>query len=239
MPTFFSTQIPKDQKIITLDGDEAHHLSRVLRVKPGEALQLGLGDGTLHEGQILSVGVTVEVELMKQLPAPPQPYPVWLYLALLKNDKMEWVTQKATELNIQGIQLIQSRRSICDELKASKWDRLHKITRESQKQCGRLTPLHIKKPIAFEKIILAETEGLHLLCAESGESRKPILKTLTEHKKLPCHVWIGPEGGWDKQEFEMAQNQNFIFVSLGPLILRAETAAVAAMSMTTGFLQNH
>lgn len=227
MHTFFVLE-KSDRPLFSLEGEDAHHLSKVLRLKIGEKVKAATTDGKLFLAEVASIGKAITLTKLNPLEVPPPPLPIHLHLALLKAEKMEWVIQKAVELNIEAVHLVITQNSVRQELSDSKWNRILKIADEAQKQCGRLEKLKLFPPAQLEKAI--STDGTHLACLEKGERKS--LKELIQAGTLvsPIHIWIGPEGGWDEKEIDLMNQKKFIPVTLGPLVLRAETAALHAVS---------
>src|SRR3990167_474553 len=124
MPTFQVKPSDIAKELFEITGSEAHHLIRVLRVKPGEQLRLADGKGNIYTGIVAVVGKGVTVKITGPLTSPPPPFPLHLYLSFLKREKMEWVVQKGIELNIEAIHLFGSAHSVRTDLSPSKWNRL-------------------------------------------------------------------------------------------------------------------
>lgn len=215
---------------VTLRGDAARHLGKVLRAREGEIIRLTNGSSKLYEGRIESVGREVAVKITRELRLPPAPYPVHLFLSLLKREKLEFLIEKAVELNVEAVHLVVSKRSIRQDLSGAKWERLGKIADAALNQCGRIVPLQIKEPADFEKTVDAYSGMAHLWMNEREESKT--LKRLFSAEKIspPYGIWIGPEGGWDSSETERALSAKFHSLSMGSIILRAETAALHSCS---------
>lgn len=232
MPTFLSKLSEIKKGIFTITGKEAHHLTRVLRVQKGEQLKITDGEGHLFEATIIELNRGVTLQILRTLPPLPPPFPVQLFLSLLKSEKMEWVVQKAVELNVEAVHLVCAERSIREEISDSKWQRLGKIAGEAQKQCGRPSPLRLSKSEGSLTELLkreAQKKGTHLFFRE--DLKEGTFKNLFKKGLAPPYtLWIGPEGGWDPVEIETAKQNKLHSVSLGPLILRSETAALHALS---------
>ncbi len=234
MPFHYASSQTNPNTLI-IDNEEAHHLIRVLRVHVGDILKVVSPSGKLLEGIVTDVSKTeVLIEKKNDLPTPPPPYPIHLFLALIKPEKIEWVIEKATELNMASLTLIKTDHSNKDSISDNKWQRFKKITAESQKQCERIVPLQLNPIKNFDKI--DSSEFLNLFCIER-ENCSSIKDTLTKKNEQPLAVYIGPEGGWSEKEILSAQERNFQFVTLGPLVLRAETAALHAISSILAITQ--
>lgn len=238
MPTFRIEQQATIGARVPLPKKEARHLSSVLRIVAGDCVRVMDPAGGRYEGSVVQEGKGLSVLIDKKLPPLPDPYPVHLFLSLLKRDKIEWVIQKSVELNMAAVHLITTERSIRQELSAMHMKRLERIAEEAQKQCGRPRPLVIAPPILMGTLSgTAETKGFQNLFFHDAEEAVP-LSTLfrnnssffIHHSSMPFALWIGPEGGWTKEEISFARENNFHLVRLGPLTLRAETAALCAIS---------
>lgn len=231
MHTFFSQTEPQNNQL-TLDTKNLHHLQKVLRVKNGENLKIATPSGKLYLVSYQDGDLIVTKELIP--PAAPLPY--HLYVALLKGDHLEWVLEKAVELNAASLTFVISQNTVAKEIKPNKWERLKNLVLEANKQCGRLEPLKINTPQALQKLVNLSTQekGVQILLNET-ESGLTLEKALSQTKP-PYHLWIGPEGGWDKNELLLMQQHNFVSATAGNIMLRAETAAIYAASVAQGKL---
>jgi len=212
----------KDRLIILSDPELVSQIRRVLRLKEGD--QIILCDGKSKEAIVkiieIAKNIKVEVQEIKKSQNETDIYGI-LYCAILKKENFEWVCQKATEVGIKEITPIITQRTVKLNLK---YDRLLKILKEAVEQSDR-SVLPILNPIVeFEPAIKqAKSNDANILFEQGGES----FKNLTlEAKRIG--IFIGPEGGWDESEIELAKENNFIIASLGKTTLRAETAAIIA-----------
>ncbi len=232
MSTFLIDPALIRENSFTLTGGDAHHLNRVLRVQQGESVCLVDTRGNRYEGTIATVKRhEVVVEQLKLIAPLPPPYPVHLFCSLLKNEKMEWIVQKGCELNIEAIHFIQTKRSILQNISSPKWERLCRIAESAQKQCGRAIPLNLVPPSPAGKLMASLSKKMsHFIFVEKTEleSVRNLIKRYAVNP--PYSLWIGPEGGWENSEVELAEKSGFLKATLGPLVLRAETAAIHAAS---------
>lgn len=232
MPSFLIDPSMIEKNTCMLTGDEAHHLSRVLRAQEGEKVCLVDNRGNRFEGVITAINRhQVVVSQLKTIAPLPPPYPIHLFCSLLKSEKMEWTVQKACELNIEAVHFIQTNRSVLHEISSSKWERLCRIAESAQKQCGRTIPLNLVAPsLACELMISLSQKMSHFIFVEKTEleSVRNLVKRYAVNP--PYALWIGPEGGWENGEVELAEKCGFLKATLGPLVLRAETAAIHAVS---------
>ncbi len=232
MPTFPIQ--PKDIQngTMILSGKEARHLIRVLRVQKGEKIKLSDGAGKIFEGVVEEIEPQkLLIKKIVELPPPPAPFPIHLFLSLLKSEKMEYIVQKSVELNIETIHFVVTERSVFKEIPDAKWKRLLRIAEEAQKQCGRSLPINLVPAASAEELMAKLSKVMtHLLFMESGK-RESVRSLLKIHPiQTPYGLWIGPEGGFSPAESDFATRNNFLTATLGPLVLRAETAAVHAIS---------
>ena len=219
-----------------LTGAHAEHLVRVLRARIGQEFEI-VADAVVRRGRVVTIGDNrVEFELGEGIPEKTASAQLTLLLAIFKFDRMEWAIEKCTELGVTRIIPVIAHRTDPHLASASvkRVERWRRLALQASEQSRRTTPPEITDPIKFRealtlpanlKIALSEAEEqIQLLevarCSEAGE----ILLT------------IGPEGGWTKDELELFQKNGWLAASLGPTILRAETAAIAATAITISVL---
>ncbi len=215
----------------------AHQLQVVLRLQAGAQVILldGVGQAFLAELTAVSrKGATGQV--LSQLPSPPEPAAhVTLYQSSLKADKFEWVLQKGTELGIACFVPVISSRSIVRPEAAllKKYERWGAILREAAEQCGRGRIPTLAEPLTWRATIL-QAQGCRLLPWEAQQASSVTVKTALTHANLDhsaprVNLLIGPEGGLAPEEVLDAQRAGWQTISLGPRILRAETAALTSI----------
>lgn len=230
MPRFFTDRIEAQY---TLTGEDAAHISKALRMRAGEKLTLCDGQGTdyLCEIQALSPqSVTVNV-LEKRASLGEPPVRITLYQSLPKSDKMDWIVQKSVELGVYAIVPVQTNRCVSRpaagamEQKRRRWQ---KIAREAAMQSGRGIVPDVRPPMDFRQAVAqaAASDDLCLLCYEGGGES---LRTATRPFSR-CALFIGPEGGFDDEEVDLADRAAVRRITLGPRILRTETAPLAALT---------
>ncbi len=213
----------------TLVGANAEHLARVLRARVGQEFDI-VADGRVRRGRITSVASDkVEFELGDQLPAPALPE-ISLLLAIFKFDRMEWAIEKATELGIARLVPLIAKRSdsYLASAAAKRVERWRRIAREAAQQARRITPPEISLPARLPDVLEITAERRIVLSeAEDQVSLKQAMAGCSG----PVVLAIGPEGGWTAEEESALRELGWIAASLGPTILRAETAAIAAVSI--------
>ena len=236
MPRFFisSPTPPTTGEPCLLEGDTAHHISRSLRMKPGEEVTLCDGKGLDYSGEILAItDSAVTVTIKEVLPSQTEPsVQVTLFQGLPKGDKMELIVQKAVELGAYAIAPVLTRRSISQpdqksaEKKTQRWQ---KIANEAAQQSQRGSLPQVRPLISFAQALEQCDEfDKILVCYEGGGL--PIAETvLPDDQKIA--VFIGPEGGWEESEIEALRQRGAQIITLGPRILRTETAPLAVLSV--------
>lgn len=215
----------------------ARQLALVLRMQAGDELMLFDGSGQEFRCRLLTLNrdtAVVQVLDCRASTSEPQLY-VSLYQCSLKQDKFEWVLQKATELGISRFVPVISERSIVRPAAAllNKYDRWSTIVREATEQCGRARIPEIAQPVDWGTAV-ASRNGPGLLAWESATGVSTMAQWLQQYAASAqrLSVMIGPEGGLTDQEAQVAAAHGWQIVSLGPRILRAETAAIAAAVLT-------
>ncbi len=228
--------VPREQicdGIALLPQDQAHHLRTVLRLKPGDEVEVFDGEGTGYLGRVESCIPEVRIRLRDVAYRVEQPAArVSLAAALIKADRFEWLIQKATELGVEEI--IPLRTRFCGirvspdrlDLRLERW---HRIAREASKQCRRLSVPMVSQPREFGELLSSEhmSDNTRILFYEKASI------PLSRAGALSGRILIctGPEGGWDPAEVDEASRAGFSIFRLGPHILRAETAAIAALAI--------
>jgi 16S rRNA (uracil1498-N3)-methyltransferase len=212
-------------------GPHAEHLTRVLRAQIGQEFDIATGT-TIRRGHITTISdARVEFELGEEISAANLP-DLTLLLAIFKFDRMEWAIEKATELGVRRIVPVIARRTDAHLASAAskRLDRWQRLARQASEQSRRPATPELSSPIkvteaaatsATTRILLAESETQHTLL-DRFESHQP---------DSSLALAIGPEGGWAPDEITTFTNGGFLPASLGPTILRAETAAIAAVAI--------
>jgi 16S rRNA (uracil1498-N3)-methyltransferase len=224
----------------SLTGDQAAHLARVLRAEPGQIFDVVAG-GFLHRAEVTSVSDhEVLFTLHEELEADAA-LPLHLLLAVFKFDHMEWAIEKATELGVARITPIIARRTekhlaLAAPKRAERWRR---IALEASKQSRRTDIPEIADPATLKAALEQEQSPTRILLSET-EQATPLSSALTA-SELPTGsesvaLAIGPEGGWTPEEMALFTTHNWTPVTLGPRILRAETAAIAAIAIASSCL---
>ncbi len=214
-----------------MEGEAAHHVGRVLRAQPGQLYELSDGE-RVWLGRVEAVGRdTVEFALVEELRGHEPSLDTTLLLAVVKFDAFEWALEKATELGVTHIVPLAAARSEKGLLAAApkRAERWKKILLEASEQSRRVR-LPLLEPLTKpESAFVAKQEALRVLLSEAQEARTLRIVLAGQHHKAAI-LAIGPEGGWTDAEFAAARDAQFVEGSLGKLILRTETAVVAALA---------
>ena len=215
-----------------IDGDTAHHLGRVLRAQVGQLYELSDGIA-VWLGRIESVSRDrIQFALLEEIPAHPPAVDIILLLSIVKFDAFEWAIEKATELGVGMIVPVAASRSEKALLAASgkRLDRWEKILVEASQQSRRVRVPAISSPLRLREAF-NEAYPLGAKVILSERSNAPALRdVLSAVTVSQATLAIGPEGGWTDEELSMAEAVGFREASLGKLILRTETAVVAALA---------
>lgn len=220
-----------------LKGTHADHLTRVLRVRVGQQFEISTGTKVFRGTVVAVEDQSVEFDLTDELPSSGSDLKITLALSVFKFDRMEWAIEKCTELGVSRIIPVISRRTHAHLAAASskRVERWARIARQASEQSRRATPPEIVAPIKL-KDLLALPGSLRLALAES-ESQL-LLSEFLQQQPHPTDLVmaIGPEGGWTTEELQLFLEASWTTLSLGQNILRAETAAIAALAVAASWL---
>lgn len=232
VPRFYCPEPPAPGGTLELPGAAAHHASRVLRLRAGDAVQVFDGKGGALNGKIREIaGKRVLLHELQTCIADAEPVlHIILAQALCGGDKMDWVVQKATELGAAEIVAVQTQRSVAKlagdraEKRAAHW---RQVAISACEQCGRNTLPKIApaRDLAGWLTEAREQDAARFVLLPEGDStlnRQP--------SKQAVVVLVGPEGGLDENEVKMARLAGFVPVRMGNRVLRTETAAMASLA---------
>jgi len=226
-----------DSKAV-VKGSDAHHIKNVLRLKPGDKIGLFDGTGLNYETRIVTLlPKSVEVSVIRRFSSTAESsVQITVAQALLKDRKMDLLVRQLTELGITRWIPFIAKRSVPRPDKKrlfTRTERWNKIAQEALKQCKRCRSPEIDATVSFEEVLnLGKDNDLKIVFWE--EELKPVNKELpvSNLKTLEkIFILLGPEGGFTLKEVESAKKSGFITASLGPRILRAETATIAACTL--------
>jgi len=213
-------------------GDDALHLTRVLRVEAGQRFEISDNHAAWLAEVTEARGQRVVFRVIEPLESLAAPVFLTLVVAIVKFDRFEWLVEKATELGVNRILPMEAARTGKGLFEAAckRAERWRRIARESSQQARRVSVPEILAAVRFDGC-LTEPAGYRYFLEEAGAP--PFLSTLPERRTAADHVavMVGPEGGWTDAERRLAAEAGWRPVSLGPLVLRAETAAAAALAV--------
>ncbi|HEX4650309.1 MAG TPA: RsmE family RNA methyltransferase [Granulicella sp.] len=229
----------------TLTGDQAAHLARVLRAEPGQIYDVVAG-GFLHRAEITSATESQVTFLLHEELEADAALPLHLLLAIFKFDHLEWAIEKATELGVARITPILARRTEkhLAQTAAKRVERWRRIALEASKQSRRTDIPEIADPVALKLALERETAAHRILLSETEQQTTLTSALITpiqpqqDAASITHALAIGPEGGWTPDEMALFTTHHWQHVTLGPRILRAETAAIAAIAIAATHLGN-
>jgi 16S rRNA (uracil1498-N3)-methyltransferase len=216
---------------IVVRGEEHHHLARVLRARPGDAITLFDGAGAELAARVVRVG-RAETELGAETEAAPatagSETPLVLLTAVPRGGRMDFLVQKCCELGVSRIVPVIAARSVVrpEADRRARWD---KIAREAARQCGRADVPVVAAPAALSAALAAPELPARRLVLSPADGGRPLRALLPD--RAATALLVGPEGGLAPAETEAARAAGFVPVSLGPRILRVETAAMVAVAL--------
>jgi 16S rRNA (uracil1498-N3)-methyltransferase len=232
-----------DEATASIAGPQAEHMARVLRAQPGMEADVVAG-GHVFRAEVAAVAPhEVRFNLLAELKADPA-LPVTLVISVYKFDRMEWALEKATELGVAAVAPVVARRTEkhLGEAAANRVERWRRIVHEAAQQARRSDVPAIYDPVSLRDRVRTVADGTRIVLAE--QERSTTLRAIVEQAaneaedEMPTlEIAIGPEGGWAPEEEALFDANGWRAASLGPRILRAETAAIAALSVVASLLE--
>jgi len=234
LPRFLAADLDAARGTATLTAGEAHHLTRVLRLGPGDRVALFDGRGREFEARVERIGNgTVTLKLAAAIAvAPERKVAVTLAQAVLKGSSMDEVVRDATMMGVSAIVPILTEHTIAKRASSSHIaDRWRRVAVSSTKQCRRATVPDIAEPIPFDAFLDQPRLGMTLMLVEPsvGSFEAVRVRSLTA-QPVSATLVVGPEGGWADAEVRSAIEAGVVRMTLGPLTLRADAAAFAALA---------
>ncbi len=237
MPQFRTSPDAVDEAagVAWVRGDEAHHMVRVSRVRPGEAVSLFDGTGRRWRGVVACAGSTVRVEKLEPLPANEPPLEIHLVQAVPKGDRWEWILEKGTELGVSVFHPVLTRRTVVripPQRAAARRSRWQRVAEAAVRQCERARIPRVE-PLrglagALRNLGPAGAGEVRIVWSERSCAPPP---GGVEGSPRKLVLAVGPEGGWEPEELGFLERAGFVPASLGPRILRAETAALVGVAL--------
>ncbi len=228
---------------LLLPKQESHHLTRVLRLPVGTSLQLLDGRGNIHDGEIIETGRRVRLHILSSRHIPQDDTPLRVCQSVLKGQKMELLVQKCTELGVKEFTPFYSKRC---QLKKTELDKItrkeerwQRIVEEACKQCTTPWAMNLSPLLSLEEMLAKEGDAVQkILFWEEEENKHSLHSTPLQTGPAGLQIVFGPEGGFPENEVELARKAGFQILSLGPRILKAETANIAAVAIVQHLLNN-
>ena len=232
-----------DEATATLTGAQAEHMSRVLRAEPGMEADVVAG-GHVFRAEVASVATDeIRFNLIAEVQADPA-LPITLVMTVFKFDRMEWAIEKATELGVAAIAPVIARRTEkhLAAAAAKRAERWRRIVQEASQQARRSDVPVIHSPAPLAERVRAQSSAMRIVLAEQERTttlraalKEAISRSGAEAPEF--EIAIGPVGGWAPEEEALFDANGWRAVSLGPRILRAETAAIAALAMAASMME--
>lgn len=221
---------------VSLDREQANYLLNVLRLKRGDGVLLFNGRDGEWQARLAGTGkralTAVAGECIREQPRPSD---LHFLFAPLKHARLDYLVQKAVEMGASRLQPVITRHTQVARLNL---DRMRANVIEAAQQCGILALPEVAEPVAFDAVAGAAGAGrLLVFCDEDAEVKDPVAALAAARAGLPLAVLIGPEGGFAEEErAALLKRPNVVRIALGPRILRADTAAVAALALVQAVL---
>jgi 16S rRNA (uracil1498-N3)-methyltransferase len=220
---------------VACSAEQANYLRNVLRLAPGAAVLVFNGRDGEWRAELAEAGKRAATLVIGARSRPQEGGPDIAYLfAPLKRTRLDYMVQKATEMGVARLSPVLTRRTVAERVNV---ERMRANAIEAAEQCGILRVPAVDEPVKLERAIAGWDAARSLVfCDEGSEDRDP-LATLGRLSPGPLALLVGPEGGFDEAERELLSSQPFVTrISLGPRILRADTAAVAALALVNAVL---
>jgi len=233
LPRLFVAPALEARVTVALGREQSLYLASVLRKQPGDEVVLFNGRDGAWRGRLVSAAKkNVTIELVEQIEPQPPPADLWYGFAPLKAARLDYVIQKATEMGAAVIQPVITRRTQVSRVPI---ERMRANAIEAAEQCEVLNVPEVRGEVGLERLLAdwpeSQRERVLVFADEAAPSGSPVT-TLGGLAGRPVGLLIGPEGGFDEGERALLLRQSYVVpISLGPRILRADTAAVAALAV--------
>jgi len=235
---FFAPALDPGDETVTLPRDESEHLTRVLRLGPGDTVSVFDGRGREWLARVQGgARREVRVQLLSAIQPPPEPHVhLTLAAAVLKGDRMDEVIRDAVMLGVSAIQPLVTKRTettIATLSRGQRVERWRRVALASVKQSGRAVLPEVRQPLTLEHLLDEPAASARLMFVEPGAAQdvEPITRLRQAAQPTDAVIIVGPEGGWDSREVQHAATRGVRLISLGPRTLRADAVPVAAISV--------
>jgi 16S rRNA (uracil1498-N3)-methyltransferase len=225
LPRLFARQSLSEGLVVELDASQTHYLGNVMRMAVGDELLLFDGSSGEWIARIAEIGKKRTALSVERRTREPEAIPdMWLAFAPVKRAQTDWLVEKATELGVARLMPVMTQRTVVERVRL---ERLEAIAIEAAEQCGRTRLPEIAEPVTLKHLLDQRDASRTLYFADEGGG-EPVASIF---KPGPALILTGPEGGFtDEERARVRAAPNAIAISLGPRILRAETAALAALA---------
>lgn len=233
---------------VPLDRDQANHLHNVLRLEAGDAVLLFNGRDGEWGAELTGTHKRAAAKAERQLRPQPEPTDLDFLFAPLKHARLDYMAQKAVELGASRLRPVLTQHTQVTRINT---ERMRANVIEAAQQCGVLAIAEVSEPVQLKHIATSDPDRLLIFCDEDAEIADPIAALARMRPQpsallpdaalapMPMAVLVGPEGGFSEDERAMLlKRPNIVRLSLGPLILRGDTAAVAALTLAQAVLGN-
>jgi 16S rRNA (uracil1498-N3)-methyltransferase len=238
-PRLFVAPTLRSGATVPLDAAQGHYLTGVLRLQAGDCVLVFNGRDGEWQSRLAGTGKRAELGIDHQVRPQSRPGDLHYLFSPLKRARLDYMVQKAVEMGVSRLQPVMTRRTQAERVNL---DRMHANAIEAAEQCGVLGIPEIMAPMALERAVAALEPERHLVfCDEDAPAADPAAALARDLERpgrggqggtVPLAVLIGPEGGFDDEErFVLLQRPHTSRIALGPRILRADTAAVAALAI--------
>ena len=216
--------------VVRLSEEESRHVAKVVRLRPGDPVRVFDGRGLEVEATVESVArPEVEIRIGAAIPGfPDAPFPVTVFQALCRPERVDWMVQKSTEIGIAAIRMVQTRRVDAGRRAAGRTQRWSRIALEACKQCGRRCLPEISETDEIPAELPRDVLGWLL---HRGEGSGTVAASLRQSRPGALWIAVGPEGGFHPDEAQRLLARDWAGVTLGPRTLRTETAGIVAAAL--------
>ena len=229
MANFYINKSDITENTAIITGEEAQHISRVLRMKKGDEVTLCDGEGSFYEAILTDFSeksVTAQITSSRRAETESR-VQLTVFQGVPKNPKLETIVQKATEIGVVRIVPVDTSRAVAKLDKSAKVERLRKIAREAAKQSKRGIVPKVTESVSFKEAVRMASQADLAIIPYEEETEVSLKKALSGKSPSTVAIMIGPEGGFEKEEIQLAKDNGIISVTLGKRILRTETAPIA------------
>ncbi|MDR0978143.1 MAG: 16S rRNA (uracil(1498)-N(3))-methyltransferase [Endomicrobium sp.] len=226
------------ENTFSMRGEQAHYISNVRRFKPNDEITIFDGIGNSYKTKITSISKNEITGIILSYSHKMPNFIIKLYTAIPKGNRFEWLIEKCAEIGVSEITPVTTKRSLDISFSENKLKRYEKISITASSQCERNDIMKIKEPINFKsacKNAIENKQFINILPWENETSTFSLNSLFSKQTFLGANIFIGPEGGFENEEIELAKSLGIHTITLGDNILRIETAAVIASAFILNY----